>query len=145
MSQNSDAIRAVSQGNPIAEEHSSTGPSLVPSFALDAADAKIATWSGAIIDAADTIEKLIGAESLPIPETVRELATSTTQKLRSLGTTAGEQQAAELVASLQRSAAAHPAASIGVGAAVGAALATLLVRLGKVNDVSPATAGTTTE
>ena len=72
---------------------------------------------------------MIGSESLPVPDAVRDLATSTTQKLRNLGTKASEQDAAELAAGLQRTAAAHPAASIGVGAAVGAALATLLVRL----------------
>jgi ElaB/YqjD/DUF883 family membrane-anchored ribosome-binding protein len=108
---------------------SGTG-SFVPQAALDAADAKIATWSGVVIDAADTIERLLNSESLPVPEAARDLVRSTTQHLRSLGTAASEQQAADLVAGLQRTAAANPAASIGVGAAVGAALAVLLVRLG---------------
>ena len=116
--------------SPTDESASSGVASFVPQFALDAADAKIATWSGAVIDAADTIERLLSSESLPVPDAARDLAKTTTQKLRSLGTTASEQQAAEVVAGLQRTAAAHPAASIGVGAAVGAALAALLVRLG---------------
>lgn len=109
---------------------------IVPQFALDAADAQIATWSTAVVDAADTIERLVASESLPVPDAVRDLATSTTQKLRSLGQSASEQQAADLVAGLQRTAAAHPAAAIGVGAAIGAALAGVLIKLG-----SPATAG----
>lgn len=113
------------------ENAPSAEASILPAFALEAADAKIATWSSAIVDAADTIEGLVASESLPVPDAVRDLATSTTQKLRQVGTTAGEQEAAELVASVQRTAAAHPAAAIGVGAAIGAALAALLVRLGK--------------
>ena len=108
----------------------STTRTVVPQFALDAADAKIATWSAAIIDAADTIERLVASESLPVPHGVRDLATTTTAKLRSLGTKSSEQDAAEMVAGLQRTAAAHPAASIGIGAAIGAALATVLVRMG---------------
>lgn len=112
--------------------------SFVPQPLLDAADAKIATWSSAVIDAADTVERLVSSESLPIPEPVRELITSTSQKLRNLGSTASERDAADLVADLQRRAASHPAAAIGIGAAVGAALATLLVRLG-----SPTTPATT--
>ncbi|MBN8808279.1 MAG: hypothetical protein J0I47_08590 [Sphingomonas sp.] len=102
----------------------------MPQFALEAADAKIATWSTAIVDAANTIERLLSSESLPVPDGVRDLATSTTEKLRGFGTKAGEQDAKELVAGLQRTAAAHPAASIGVGAAIGAALAAVLVRMG---------------
>jgi ElaB/YqjD/DUF883 family membrane-anchored ribosome-binding protein len=115
--------------SPAAKSALSGAASFVPQSALDAADAKIASWSGLVIDAADTIERLIGSESLPVPDAARELAKNTTQKLRSLGTAASEQQAADLVAGLQKTAAAHPAASIGVGAAVGAALAALLVRL----------------
>lgn len=106
---------------------------IVPQFALDAADAKIASVSAAIVDAADTIERLVASESLPIPDGVRELATSTTQKLRTFGTRSGDYDAAELVGGLQKTAAAHPAASIGLGAAVGATLAALLVKLGSVN------------
>lgn len=113
---------------------------IVPQFALDAADAKIASVSAAIVDAADTIERLVGSESLPVPENVRELATSTTQKLRNFGARSGEYDAAELVGGLQRTAAAHPAASIGVGAAVGATLAALLVKLGSSNTGSSASA-----
>jgi ElaB/YqjD/DUF883 family membrane-anchored ribosome-binding protein len=94
-----------------------------------------------VIDAADAIDRLIGSESLPVPDAVRELATSTTQKLRSFGTKASEQDAAELAAGLQRAAAAHPAASIGVGAAVGAALATLLVRLSAPADKGASAGG----
>lgn len=106
---------------------------IVPQFALDAADAKIASVSAAIIDAADTIERLVASESLPVPDGVRELATSTTQKLRTFGTRSGDYDAAELVGGLQKTAAAHPAASIGLGAAVGATLAALLVKLGSSN------------
>lgn len=138
MAQNSDAASATSPAEDVRDpgkiESSSPGSTIIPNFALDAADAKIATWSAAIVDAADTIERLVGAESLPVPDAVRELATSTTQKLRNFGSAAGEQQAVDLVAGLQRTAAAHPAASIGIGAAVGAALATLLVRLGTTGD-----------
>lgn len=113
--------------------------SFVPQTLLDAADAKIATWSSAVIDAADTVERLVTSQSLPIPEPVRELITSTSQKLRNFGSAASEREAADLVADLQRKAASHPAASIGIGAAVGAALATLLVRLGSPN--TPASTG----
>jgi ElaB/YqjD/DUF883 family membrane-anchored ribosome-binding protein len=133
MSENADGPVATVPSNDVlpADKSANSGAaSFVPQFALDAADAKIATWSGAVIDAADTIERLLTSESLPIPDAARDLAKSTTQKLRSLGTAASEQQAADVVAGLQRTASAHPAASIGVGAAVGAALAALLVRLG---------------
>src|ERR1700712_4569591 len=133
MSENADSPVAALPSNDVkpADKTASSGAaSFVPQAALDAADAKIATWSGLVIDAADTIERLLSSESLPVPDAARDLAKSTTQKLRSLGTAASEQQAADLVAGLQRTAAAHPAASIGVGAAVGAALAALLVRLG---------------
>lgn len=108
----------------------STPRTLMPQFALDAADAKIATWSTAIVDAADTIERLVASESLPVPDGVRDLATATTKKLRIFGTQSGDYDAAELVSGLQRKAAAHPAASIGLGAAIGATLAALLVRFG---------------
>ena len=104
--------------------------SFVPQGLLDAADAKIATWSTAVIDAADTVERLASAESLPLPDSVRDLITSTSQKLRNFGDAASKREAADLVTDLQRTAAAHPTASIGIGAVVGAALATLLVRLG---------------
>lgn len=125
-------------------DKSSNAPrTLVPQFALDAADAKIATWSAAIVDAADTIERLVGSESLPVPDGVRDLATSTTQKLRSFGTQSGEYDAAELVGGLQRTAAAHPAASIGLGAAVGATLAALLVKLGTAGKPDPSPADST--
>jgi ElaB/YqjD/DUF883 family membrane-anchored ribosome-binding protein len=133
MSDNVDGPVATIPSNGVSPAYKSANSgaaSFVPQFALDAADAKIATWSGVVIDAADTIERLLSSESLPIPDAARDLAKTTTQKLRSLGTTASEQQAADVVAGLQRTAAAHPAASIGVGAAVGAALAALLVRLG---------------
>lgn len=115
---------------PRAAEAKARERTFVPQFALDAADAKIATWSTALVDTADTIDRLISAESLPVPDGVRELASTTTQKLRGFGEQSGEYEASELVASLQRTASAHPAASIGVGAAVGAALAALVVRLG---------------
>jgi hypothetical protein len=117
-------------GNTGGTAGASTPRTLVPQFALDVADAKIATWSTAIVDAADTIERLVASESLPVPDGVRDLATATTKKLRSFGTQSGDYDAAELVSGLQRTAAAHPAASIGLGAAIGATLAALLVRFG---------------
>ena len=108
----------------------SGGSTIVPGFAIDAANAKIESWSGAIVEAAEAIERLVSSESLPVPDGIRDLATSTTQKLRDFGTRSGDYDAADLVAGLQRKAAAHPAAAIGVGAAIGATLATLLVRVG---------------
>ena len=123
-----------------AQTRSSAPRTIVPQFALDAADAKIASVSAAIVDAADTIERLVASESLPVPDGVRELATSTTQKLRTFGTRSGDYEAAELVGGLQRTAAAHPAASIGLGAAVGATLAALLVKLGSSSDAVKSTA-----
>lgn len=116
-----------------------TQRTIVPQFALDAADARIATWSAAIVDAADTIERLVASESLPVPDGVRDLATSTTKKLRNFGTQSGDYDAAELVGGLQRTAAAHPAASIGLGAAVGATLAALLVKLGSSGNADRST------
>ncbi len=140
----SDAPAGGSARDAASSHHDATTPrTLVPQFALDAADARIATWSGAIVDAADTIERLVASESLPVPDTVRELATATTQKLRSLGAQSGEIDAAELVSGLQRRAAAHPAASIGIGAAIGATLATLLVRLGTAAPAGSGASGKT--
>jgi len=129
MIEDTAAASASEDQNSAAERPASGAAPFVPQFALDAADAKISEFSGLITDAADTIERLIGTESLPVPEAVRELVTSTTQKLRKLGTTAGSQDSADLIAGLQRAAAAHPAASLGIGAAVGATLAALLVRV----------------
>lgn len=126
--------------SPSGEASVKSSSSFVPQGLLDAADAKIATWSVAVIDAADTVERLMSSESLPIPDGVRDLVTSTSQKLRNFGSAASEREAADLVADLQRKAASHPAASIGIGAAVGAALATLLVRLG--SPTTPAPGGT---
>lgn len=114
---------------------------VVPKFALDAADAKIAEWSGMVMDTADAIDRLLASESLPVPDSVRELAGSTTQKLRSLGSQSGEHQTADLVIGLQRAASAHPAASIGVGAAIGAALAALVVKLGSASASKADTTG----
>ncbi|QJU60186.1 hypothetical protein HL653_22780 [Sphingomonas sp. AP4-R1] len=129
MDQNLADISAPSKtvSNPASSRPASS--SFVPQGLLDAADAKIATWSTAVIDAADTVERLASADSLPLPDSVRDLVTSTSQKLRNFGSAASEREAADLVTDLQRTAAAHPAASIGIGAVVGAALATLLVRL----------------
>lgn len=116
-----------------------TPRTILPQFALDAADARIATWSGAIVDAADTIERLVASESLPVPDGVRDLATATTRKLRSFGEQSGDYDAADMVSGLQKAAAAHPAASIGIGAAVGATLAALLIRLGSGSTTGSAT------
>lgn len=107
-----------------------SGATPVPQFALDAADAKIAALSSAVVGAADTIDQFLSSSSSSVPESAREFATSISQKLRSLGTNAGEQQAADLVQGLQKKAAAHPAAAMGVGALIGAALAGLLVHFG---------------
>lgn len=121
---------SLSSGNDRSREGTSGERTLVPRFALDAADAKIATLSETVVETADTIDRLVSDESLPVPESVREFATSTTEKLRDFGARSGERDASELVAGLQRAAAAHPAMSIGIGATVGAALAALFVRLG---------------
>lgn len=119
-----------SSNNSRSRDGAASERTLVPQFALDAADAKIATLSETVVETADTIDRLVSDESLPMPESVREFATSTTEKLRDFGARSGEQDASELIAGLQRAAAAHPAMSIGIGATVGATLAALFVRLG---------------
>lgn len=133
-----------SDSSPPAASATSSGrrSTVIPQFALDQADAKIASWSSAVVDAADTIERFVTSDSSPVPESARELAISVTQKLRSLGTTASEQQAAEIVEGLQARAAAHPAAALGIGAVIGAALAGVLVRFGTAVRPADATRAT---
>jgi ElaB/YqjD/DUF883 family membrane-anchored ribosome-binding protein len=125
---------------PKAAKPAAAAATIVPQFALDAANTKIAALSAAVIETADSIDRLVGSESLPMPDAMRDLAASTTRRLRDLGSAAGEQDTAELVAKLQRNAAAHPAASIGLGAAIGATLAALLVQLGKSDEKITASA-----
>ncbi len=105
--------------------------SVVSQFARQAASGPLSRVSEVLGATADTLDKLLGGVSSPLPDTAKGIVTSASAKLRSLGDRATEEEAAKLIASLQTVAADHPAATAGISAAVGAALGLALTKLGE--------------
>jgi len=105
-----------------------TTRSAFPQFALDAASGRLDAIGGALGGAADAIDELFERDALPFGQDFQSFAAGAAQRLRSTGATLAEQDAAELIGSAQRAAAARPALTIGLGAALGAGLAFALVR-----------------
>lgn len=110
---------------------SRTSTSAIPKFALDAIGAQTARVSDILIAAADAIEELTANNATSLPETAKGFADTASLKLRGLADRATEDEAARLVETLQRTAANHPLATAGIGAAIGAALGIALSRLGR--------------
>lgn len=106
----------------------------LPQFALDAANRQVARLSAALAGAADTIDELGGGVDPPLPEAFKGFAANASGTLRDLADRAGEQDASQFVRNLQRIAASHPVATAGIGAAIGAVLGLVLVRLGSTRD-----------
>lgn len=106
---------------------------LLPKFALDAADDQIARVAEILTTAANAIEALLDNKALPLNNTIREFVVSSAGKIRGLADRATEKEAADLMVALQRAAANHPAATAGVGATIGASLGVALVALGVRN------------
>jgi hypothetical protein len=141
------------------ESGSTTGPSsgradrdvmgALPQFAANLAGAPAARVAGALTGAADSIDAIASGDDFPGNDTLRDFATSASQKLRDLAGRADPEEAGRLVAALQRKAAEHPAATAGVGAALGAVLGLVLARLGSDTDAAtppvaePSTANST--
>ncbi len=104
--------------------------SALPQFAADAANRQIARVSTILSEAANSIDELAG-ESSALPANVSGFASSASGRLRDLAERAAAQDAGKLVDTLQRSAASHPFATAGIGAAIGAVLGLALVRFGR--------------
>jgi len=113
------------------------GASAVPGFMLKAADTQVARAAAVLRGAADTIEDLVGKEGTEVPETIRTFAANAVDTLRRYGDRADETEAAAMIEKLQRSAAAHPLTTAGIGAALGAALGYALTRLGQPESATP--------
>lgn len=113
---------------------------LIPQFALDAADGQIARIAGALNTVADTFEGLLDNKAVPLGDSAKEYVRSTADKIRGLGDRAGEQDAADILLAAQRAASDHPAVSAGLGAVIGASIGLALAALGARNSVSEADA-----
>lgn len=116
--------------NAVTKASSGSGSAL-PKFALDAIGAQTARVSEILIAAADAIEELTASNGAALPDAAKSFAGTASTKLRGLADRATEEEAAKLVETLQRSAASHPLATAGIGAAIGAALGLALSRLGR--------------
>ena len=103
--------------------------SAFPQFALDAADRQIEKVGSSLTGAADAIDEAFERGSLPGGDALQRYAGSAARRLRDLGERAGGLDADALVAEAQRAAAARPALAIAIGAAAGALLATVFVRM----------------
>lgn len=114
---------------------------LMSQFARDVVSGPLNRVSEILTTAADTIDNLLGGESSPLPESAKGIVSSTSSKLRAMGDRASEDEAAKLIASLQKTASDHPAATAGIGATVGAALGLALAKLG---GTEPKSSGTPT-
>ena len=101
---------------------------VVPQVAIDAANDRLREAGGALGGVADTIDELFERNTLPFGDNLQGFADQATRRLRSIGDTVGDQDAGELIDTIQRRAAANPGLAIAVGAAAGAAIALLLVR-----------------
>lgn len=118
---------ALSQQSDTAESGSTK--TAFPQFAVDAANRQIGKVGDALTGAADSIDSMFERQELPLfGEQLQGYASDGAAKLRRWGQQAGEQDAGELMADLQRTAAARPALAIALGAGLGAALALLLVQ-----------------
>jgi hypothetical protein len=104
------------------------GRSAFPQFAVTMANQQIAKVGETLVGAADSLDDLIAGSGLPIGEDLKRLATDATERLRSAGTSIGEQDAGILLGELQQGAAARPTLSLVVGAGLGAILAYAFLR-----------------
>lgn len=123
------------------DARSSRPSTLVPQFALDAADGQIARIAGALNTVADTFEGLLDNKAVPLGDSAKEYVRSTADKIRRLGDRAGEQEAADILLAAQRAAADHPAVSAGIGAVIGASIGLALAALGGRSGAAATAAG----
>ena len=101
---------------------------VIPQVAIDAANDRIREVGGAIGGVADTIDELFDRNKLPFGDNIQGFADQATGRLRSIGDTVGDQDAGELIETVQRRAAENLAMAIAIGAAAGAAIAFFLAR-----------------
>lgn len=113
-----------------AETRTAATPSRVMKMAQTAVGAQVGRVSEILINAADSIDDLLGGSNSPLPEGAKTYVASTSGKLRDLADRATEEEAGKMVEALQRTAASHPAATAGIGAALGAVLGLVLAKLG---------------
>ncbi len=107
---------------------SAASRSAFPQFAIDAANERLGAVGTTLNGAADAIDDLFERDALPFGQDFQSLAARAARGLRDTGTTLANQDAGELLGAAQRSAAARPALTVSVGAALGAALAFVLIR-----------------
>jgi hypothetical protein len=93
-------------------------------------NAQVGRVSEILNGTADSIDELLGGRNSPLPDTAKVYVTSTSGKLRALADRVTEEEASKLLRNLQQAAASHPAATMGLGAALGAALGLALAKLG---------------
>lgn len=105
-------------------------PSGVFQLAQTAVNAQVGRVSEILNGTADSIDELLGGSNSPLPDSAKGYVTSTSSKLRELAGRATEEEASKLLRNLQQAASSHPAATMGLGAALGAALGLALVKLG---------------
>lgn len=108
-------------------------PSTVPKFALDAVGAQVGRVSDILSSAADAIDDLLTSNGAALPESAQGFVKNASGKLRELSDKATEEEAGKLLENLQRTAADHPIATAGIGAAIGTALGLALSRLGRAS------------
>ena len=105
---------------------------IVPQFAIDAANVQVARVSGALTQTADTIDQLLLESASALPEPVLGMVRTASGKLRDLADGTGEQDAAVLLGRLEQAAARNVAITVGVGTAIGAALGLAFTRAARV-------------
>jgi ElaB/YqjD/DUF883 family membrane-anchored ribosome-binding protein len=109
---------------------------LIPQFAIDAADQQVTRVSSALDEAADAIDRLVADNGAALPEPISEMVRAASEKLRGAAATAGQQDAEVILNKVQQLAARNPATTIGIGAALGAALGLVITRLGSAPAVA---------
>lgn len=130
MAEPETATTATPKQSAAAGKTQSMPPSGVFRFAQTAVNAQVGRVSEILNGTADSIDDLLGGSNSPLPDSAKGYVTSTSGKLRELADRATEEEASKLLRNLQQAASNHPAATMGLGAALGAALGLALAKLG---------------
>ncbi len=100
-------------------------------FAIVAVDRQTARLSSALTGVAESIETLVDRADPPLDDVFRGYGSAASDRLKTLAARIDDQDAAEMLGNIRRVAVDHPVATVGIGAAVGAAFGLAVITLGR--------------
>jgi ElaB/YqjD/DUF883 family membrane-anchored ribosome-binding protein len=100
-------------------------------FAIVAVDRQTARLSSALTGVAESIETLVDRADPPLDDVFRGYGSAASDRLKTLAARIDDQNAAEMLGNIRRAAVDHPVATVGIGAAVGAAFGLAVITLGR--------------